>query len=134
VCHILFSQEDILCIARFFSLVQPERSARGSCRYCSMPDMSFRHDALREQSRQIYGPGTGFDEANGSALHVDAAAHAAVLAIEGAKPGIFNIAEDTGYVSIAKARRELGWDPAFRLGNREVADAQRATAHRSQRV
>ena len=84
---------------------------------------------------QMYGPGTGFDEANGSApLHVDAAAHAALLAIEGAKPGIFNIAEDTGYVSIAKARRELGWDPAFRLGNREVADAQRATAHRSQRV
>jgi nucleoside-diphosphate-sugar epimerase len=84
---------------------------------------------------QMYGPGTGFDEANGWApLHVDAAAHAALLAIAGAKPGIFNIAEDTGYVSIAKARRELGWNPAFRLGNREVANAQRTTAHRSQRV
>ena len=32
---------------------------------------------------QIYGPGTGFDEMNGWApLHVDAAAHAALLAIE----------------------------------------------------
>ena len=70
---------------------------------------------------QLYGPGTGFDEVNGWApLHVNAAAHAALLAIEGAKPGIFNIAEDTGYVSIAKARRELGWDPGFRMRNRET--------------
>ena len=81
---------------------------------------------------QIYGPGTGFDEVNGWApLHVDAAAHAALLAIEGAKPGIFNIAEDTGYVSIAKARRELGWDPGFRLRNREATGAL-STTHRSQ--
>ena len=43
-----------------------------------------------------------------SALHVDAAAHAALLAIDRGKPGIFNIAEDDGFVSIAKARRELG--------------------------
>jgi nucleoside-diphosphate-sugar epimerase len=75
------------------------------------------------------------DAANGSApLHVDAAAHAALLAIEGAKPEIFNIAEDTGYVSIAKARRELGWDPDFRLRNRETNDVLSATTHRSQRV
>ena len=81
---------------------------------------------------QIYGPGTGFDEVNGWApLHVDAAAHAALLAIERAKPGIFNIAEDTGYVSIAKARRELGWDPGFRLRNREATGAL-STTHRSQ--
>jgi hypothetical protein len=30
---------------------------------------------------------------------------------------IFNIAEDDGFVSIAKALRELGFDPGFRLGN-----------------
>jgi nucleoside-diphosphate-sugar epimerase len=84
---------------------------------------------------QIYGPGTGSDEPTGSApLHVDAAAHAALLAIEGANPGIFNIAEDTGYVSIAKARRELGWDPGFRLRNREATGVLSATTHRSQRV
>ena len=84
---------------------------------------------------QIYGPGTGFDEVNGWApLHVDAAAHAALLAIEGAKPGIFNIAEDTGYVSIAKARREFGWDPGFRLRNREATGVLSATTHRSQSV
>ena len=40
---------------------------------------------------------------------------------QGAQTRIFNIAEDTGYVSIAKARRELGWDPGFRLRNREAA-------------
>ena len=65
---------------------------------------------------QLYGPGTGNDQASGSApLHVDAAAHAALLAVERAKAGVFNIAEDSGFVSIAKARRELGWDPGFRI-------------------
>ncbi len=65
---------------------------------------------------QLYGPGTGNDQASGSApLHVDAAAHAALLAVERGKAGIFNIAEDSGFVSIAKARRELGWDPGFRI-------------------
>jgi hypothetical protein len=43
---------------------------------------------------QIYGPEPE-RRANGRPLYVDAAAHAALLAIEGAKPGIFNIAEDT---------------------------------------
>jgi nucleoside-diphosphate-sugar epimerase len=65
----------------------------------------------------FYGPGAGFDSAPGKpAVHVDAAARAAVLAIERGASGIYNVAEDDGAVSIAKARRELGWDPAFRLG------------------
>ena len=65
---------------------------------------------------QIYGPGTGRDEPTRPApLHVDAAAHAALLAIDRGKPGIFNVAEDDGFVSIARARRELGFDPGFRL-------------------
>jgi hypothetical protein len=29
--------------------------------------------------------------------------------------GIYNIAEDDGELSIARARRELGFDPAFRI-------------------
>jgi len=37
-----------------------------------------------------------------------------VLALTRGAPGIYNIAEDDGEVSIAKARRELGFDPAFR--------------------
>jgi nucleoside-diphosphate-sugar epimerase len=65
---------------------------------------------------QLYGPNTGRDERAGSApVHVDAAAHAAALAIDRDCSGMLNIAEDTGFVSVAKARRELGWDPAFRL-------------------
>lgn len=68
---------------------------------------------------QIYGPGTGNDVPTGSApLHVDAAARAAFLAIESAHPGIFNIAEDNPTVSTGRARRELGWDPSFRVGAR----------------
>jgi hypothetical protein len=38
-----------------------------------------------------------------------------LLAIDRGKPGIYNIAEDDGFVSIARARRELGFDPGFRL-------------------
>jgi hypothetical protein len=37
-----------------------------------------------------------------------------VLALTRGAPGIYNIAEDDGAVSIEKARRELGFDPAFR--------------------
>jgi nucleoside-diphosphate-sugar epimerase len=73
---------------------------------------------------QIYGPGTGRDAPAGSApLHVDAAAHAALLAIERGTAGIFNIAEDSGFVSIAKARRDLGWEPGFRLQGPRAAPA-----------
>jgi nucleoside-diphosphate-sugar epimerase len=65
---------------------------------------------------RLYGPGTWFAAAAGRGpLHVDAAAHAALLAITRGAPGIYNIAEDDGAVTIDKARRELGFDPAFRL-------------------
>ena len=67
---------------------------------------------------QFYGPGTGVDTATGSApLHVDAAASACVLAIDKGRPGVYNIAEPNSYISTAKAVRELGWDPIFRLPN-----------------
>ena len=63
----------------------------------------------------LYGPGTGADSAEIPSLHVDAAAEAALLAIEKPRRGIYNIAEPNGYLSIDKARRELGFDPSFRL-------------------
>jgi nucleoside-diphosphate-sugar epimerase len=64
---------------------------------------------------QLYGPDTGRDDPSGSCpVHVDAAASAALLAIQRNRSGIFNVAEDNGHVSTARARRELGWDPAFR--------------------
>jgi nucleoside-diphosphate-sugar epimerase len=64
----------------------------------------------------LYGPGT-WTETPGRrpALHVDAAAHAAMLAVAQGEPGIYNIADDDGVVSIAKARAELRFDPQFRL-------------------
>ena len=61
---------------------------------------------------QIYGPGTGSIDANDKplALHVDAAAWAAVLAVELGRTGIFNIVGPNPEVTSDKARRELGWD------------------------
>lgn len=65
----------------------------------------------------FYGPGTGADRprTRGS-LHVDAAAHAALLAVERGRPGIYNVAEDDGNVAIDEARAEFGFDPGFRIG------------------
>ena len=50
-------------------------------------------------------------------MHVDAAAHAALLAVDTGS-GFYNIAEDDGAVSSVKAIRELGFDPAFRMSAR----------------
>ena len=67
----------------------------------------------------LYGPGTGIDSVTEApSLHVDAAASAALLAIERGHAGVYNIAEQSGYLSTAKARRELGFDPDFRLDAR----------------
>jgi nucleoside-diphosphate-sugar epimerase len=63
----------------------------------------------------LYGPGTGANAGEIPSLHVDAAASAALLAIEKARRGVYNIAEPNGYLSTDKARRELGFDPNFRL-------------------
>jgi nucleoside-diphosphate-sugar epimerase len=63
----------------------------------------------------LYGPGTGASTAEAPALHVDAAAAAAVLALEKAQRGIYNIAEPSGYLSTEKAQRELGFDAGARL-------------------
>jgi nucleoside-diphosphate-sugar epimerase len=64
----------------------------------------------------LYGPGTWSSAPERKpAVHVDAAAHAAVLAVTRGQPGIYNIAEDDGVVAIEKARAELGFDPQYRL-------------------
>ncbi|TAM51132.1 MAG: NAD(P)-dependent oxidoreductase [Paraburkholderia sp.] len=58
----------------------------------------------------LYGPGTGRETAQGaSPLHVEAAAWAALLAVQRARGGVFNIAEDSAEVTSEKAKRELGW-------------------------
>jgi nucleoside-diphosphate-sugar epimerase len=64
----------------------------------------------------LYGPGASARPVGSPGVHVDAAANAAVLAIERGGPGLYNVAEPSPYASIEKVRRELGWDPAFRPG------------------
>jgi len=63
----------------------------------------------------LYGPGASAAPAGTPGVHVDAAAYAAVLAIDAGPPGPYNVAEPSPTTSIEKARRELGWNPAFRL-------------------
>jgi nucleoside-diphosphate-sugar epimerase len=61
----------------------------------------------------LYGPGTGRDgptPRDAAWVHVADAARAAALAVE-APLGIYNIVDDGGSVSNARARRTLGWAP-----------------------
>jgi nucleoside-diphosphate-sugar epimerase len=69
----------------------------------------------------LYGPGTGRDAPiRRPGVHVDAAAIAALLSIDGAPTdSVFNIAEPSEEISSEKARQVLGWSPEFRLA--EVA-------------
>lgn len=65
---------------------------------------------------RLYGPHTGVEAPPRSApVHVEAAARAAQLAVTAGEPGIYNVAEADGYVSIERARRLLGWTPDFRV-------------------
>jgi nucleoside-diphosphate-sugar epimerase len=65
---------------------------------------------------RLYGPGTPSDRPPDSVpLHVDAAAYAALLAIDHGAPGIYNIAQPNRQVATEKARRVLRWTPDFRL-------------------
>ena len=75
---------------------------------------------------QLYGPGTGSEGPRGSApLHVDAAAYAALLALDRGEPGIYNIAEPNAEVLTQKAERELGWSAELRLpSGARMADAR----------
>lgn len=63
----------------------------------------------------LYGPGTGAEAADEPAVHVDAAAYAALLAVERGAPGALNVAEPNGYIHTGKAVSELGWRADFRL-------------------
>ena len=84
---------------------------------------------------QIYGPGTEQRRAGRSApLHVDAAAHAALLAIKVPNRG-FSISPRTPATSQSQRHAaSLGGDPGFRLRNGEAAGVLSATTHRSQSV
>jgi len=87
--------------------------------------LSLEHQTLESPPLQgivlryglFYGPGTGTDRPadNTIIVHIDAASLAALLAIERAAPGIYNIVESGESVSPDKALRQLGWNPGFRL-------------------
>lgn len=64
----------------------------------------------------LYGPGTASaTPPAGCALHVEAAAWAARLAVDAHASGVFNIAESGGELCNARAQRVLGWTPTLRL-------------------
>jgi nucleoside-diphosphate-sugar epimerase len=72
-------------------------------------------DAVILRYGRLYGPGTWYKTATGAGpLHVDASAHAALLAVTKGR-GIYNIAEDDGGVSSERAKRDLGFDASFRM-------------------
>lgn len=65
---------------------------------------------------QFYGPGTWSGTPTGaSPVHVDAAAHAAFLAIDHGPSGIYNIADPGGEAVSDKAAAALGWRADFRF-------------------
>jgi nucleoside-diphosphate-sugar epimerase len=91
-------------------------SARGVLALEAAVTGTPRMDGIVLRYGRLYGPDTWADRPTGTNfVHTDAAAHAALLAVTKGAPGIYNIADDDGGVSIGKARRELGFDPAFRL-------------------
>jgi nucleoside-diphosphate-sugar epimerase len=64
----------------------------------------------------LYGPGAGADLPRPApTVHVDAAAYAALRAIDHGAPGIFNIADPSDEASTEKAIAELGWRANFRM-------------------
>jgi nucleoside-diphosphate-sugar epimerase len=65
---------------------------------------------------RLYGPGSGTDAPpSPPSLHVDAAAYAALLAIDHGDSGVFNVADSNDELSTDKAVRALGWRADFRL-------------------
>jgi nucleoside-diphosphate-sugar epimerase len=76
----------------------------------------LRTGCHRPSLRFFYGPGTWHEgPVRKPAVHIDAAAQATVQAVTRGRPGVYNIADNDEIVSTAKARAELGFDPAFRV-------------------
>jgi nucleoside-diphosphate-sugar epimerase len=61
---------------------------------------------------RLYGPGTwAATPPEPPTVHVNAAARAAVLAVDHGDPGIYHVVDDGGPVANTKARTILGWVP-----------------------
>ncbi len=65
---------------------------------------------------RLYGPGTwASSPPKDGPLHIDDAADATRRAVTQGTAGAYNVAEEDGFVSSARALAELGWKPGFRL-------------------
>ena len=65
----------------------------------------------------LYGDGTGFDKPVDFVppVHVEAAAHAAFLAVKCDKDRVYNISDVDDRLSIQRAKTELNWNPDYRM-------------------
>jgi nucleoside-diphosphate-sugar epimerase len=65
----------------------------------------------------LYGDGTGFDAPVDFVppVHVDAAAHAAALALNQNSTQIYNVADDDDRLSSEKIKLALNWSPNYRM-------------------
>ena len=100
-----YSEEAPLDAATYASVITLEQRVLGS----GLEGVVLRYG-------RFYGPNTwtAVPPANGP-VHVEAAADAARRAMTRGPSGVYNIAQDDGTVTTAKARRELQWRPEFRL-------------------
>jgi nucleoside-diphosphate-sugar epimerase len=65
---------------------------------------------------RLYGTGSGADAPSSPPMvHVDAAAYAALLAIDHGEPGAFNVADPNDEAATDKASAALGWRADFRM-------------------
>jgi nucleoside-diphosphate-sugar epimerase len=81
---------------------------------------------------KLYGPGTGVDQPPESLpLHVDAAAHAALLAVDSPVSGVFNIVEPNPDVATEAARTQLHWRADYRLPPALLHGRRSGEAHES---
>jgi nucleoside-diphosphate-sugar epimerase len=97
-----------LDLVAYPSVVSLEMQVQG----CGLEGLVLRYGRL-------YGPRTWRPAPAGeSPVHVEAAADAARRALTRGRHGIYNVAEEDGVVTSAKARAELGWSPDFRRPSR----------------
>lgn len=71
-----------------------------------------RFDGVVLRYGRLYGPGTWTAAPpEPPTVHVDAAARAALLAVDRGAPGVYHVVDDGGPVSNARAIASLGWHP-----------------------
>jgi nucleoside-diphosphate-sugar epimerase len=88
------------------------RTRQGVIELERLVTMDPRLDGIVLRYGRLYGPGTwATTPPEPPTVHVDAAARAAALGVDHGEPGIYNIVDDDGPVSNAKAGRLLGWRP-----------------------